>query len=46
MSALSLALLLTTAAATVVGAASLHAARGLRRQVTALRTELSAATVA
>ncbi|MFJ8233095.1 hypothetical protein ACIQ9E_24605 [Streptomyces sp. NPDC094448] len=46
MSVLSLALLLTTAAATVVGAASLHAARGLRRQVTALRTELSAVTVA
>ncbi|MEW1547385.1 hypothetical protein [Streptomyces tsukubensis] len=46
MSALSLALLLTTATATVVGAASLYAARGLRRQVTALRTELSAATVA
>ncbi|MEU3600213.1 hypothetical protein ABZ714_16060 [Streptomyces sp. NPDC006798] len=42
MSALSLALLLTTAAATAVGAAALHAAYGLRRQVTALRTELSA----
>lgn len=41
MSALSLALLLTTAAATAVGAAALHAAHGLRRQVTALRTELS-----
>lgn len=41
MSAMSIALLLTTAAATVVGAAALHAAHGLRRQVTALRTELS-----
>ncbi|QDY80967.1 hypothetical protein FQU76_12035 [Streptomyces qinzhouensis] len=38
--------MLTTAAATVVGAASLHAARGLRRQVMALRTELSTATIA
>lgn len=38
---MSLALLLTTAAATIVGAAALHAAHGLRRQVTALRTELS-----
>ncbi|MFF8958972.1 hypothetical protein [Streptomyces sp. NPDC014894] len=46
MSAMSLALLLTTAAATVVGAAALHAAYGLRKQVTALRTELSAATAA
>lgn len=41
MSAMSLALLLTTAAATAVGAAALHAAHGLRQQVTALRTELS-----
>lgn len=40
MSAMSLALLLTTAAATAVGAAALHAAHGLRKQVTALRTEL------
>lgn len=40
MSAMSLALLLTTAAATTVGAAALHAAHGLRKQVTALRTEL------
>jgi hypothetical protein len=37
---MSLALLLTTAAATAVGAAALHAVHGLRRQVTALRTEL------
>lgn len=42
MSAMSLALLLTTAAATAVGAAALHAAHGLRRQVTALRSELAA----
>jgi hypothetical protein len=40
VSAMSLALLLTTAAATAVGAAALHAAHGLRKQVTALRTEL------
>src|SRR4051812_951759 len=39
---MSLALLLTTAAATAVGAAALHAAHGLRKQVTSLRTELSA----
>ncbi|MEU1123042.1 hypothetical protein ABZ371_05530 [Streptomyces sp. NPDC005899] len=38
---MSFALLLTTAAATAVGAAALHAAHGLRRQVTALRTELA-----
>ncbi|KOX18186.1 MULTISPECIES: hypothetical protein [unclassified Streptomyces] len=37
-----LALLLTTAAATAVGAAALHAVHGLRRQVTALRRELAA----
>lgn len=43
MSAMSLALLLTTAAATAVGAAALHAAHGLRKQVTALRTELAEA---
>lgn len=42
MSAMSLALLVTTAAATAVGAAALHAARGLRKQVSALRTELAA----
>ncbi|OKJ99760.1 hypothetical protein AMK26_27595 [Streptomyces sp. CB03234] len=46
MSAMSLALLLTTAAATAVGAAALHAAHGLRKQVTALRTELAAADAA
>ncbi|MEV8310072.1 hypothetical protein AB0P36_22660 [Streptomyces flavidovirens] len=38
-----LALLLTTAAATAVGAAALHAVHGLRKQVKALRTELTAA---
>ncbi|MEV7113386.1 hypothetical protein AB0N74_21600 [Streptomyces anulatus] len=39
---MSIALLLTTAAATAVGAAALHAAHGLRKQVAALRTELAA----
>ncbi|MGW5423110.1 hypothetical protein [Streptomyces sp. NPDC003943] len=43
MSALSIALLVSTAAATVVGAAALHAAHGLRKQVTALRGELATA---
>ncbi len=43
MSAMPLALLLTTAAATAVGAAALHAVHGLRKQVRALRTELTAA---
>ncbi len=43
MSAMSLALLLTAAAATAVGVAALHAVHGLRRQVAALRTELVAA---
>ncbi|MFI8827595.1 hypothetical protein [Streptomyces sp. NPDC053431] len=43
MSALSLALLVTTAAATAVGAAALHSAHALRKQVTALRGELAAA---
>ncbi|GAA2495753.1 hypothetical protein [Streptomyces gobitricini] len=43
---MSLALLLTTATATAVGAAALHAAHGLRKQVTALRTELAAAGTA
>ncbi|MFD8951915.1 hypothetical protein [Streptomyces xanthophaeus] len=38
---MSLALLLTTAAATAVGAAALHAVHGLRKQVTALRSDLS-----
>lgn len=41
MSAMPLALLLTAAAATAVGAAALHAAHGLRRQVSALRKELA-----
>ncbi|MGW4701354.1 hypothetical protein [Streptomyces sp. NPDC004285] len=39
---MSLALLLTTAAATAVGAAALHAVHGLRKEVTALRGELAA----
>lgn len=43
MSAMSIALLLTTAAATAVGVAALHAAHGLRREVSALRGELSLA---
>ncbi|MFF6778375.1 hypothetical protein ACFY8W_33170 [Streptomyces sp. NPDC012637] len=42
MSALSLALLVTTAAATAVGAAALHSAHALRKQITALRGELAA----
>ncbi|MEW2632774.1 hypothetical protein AB0903_14225 [Streptomyces sp. NPDC048389] len=42
---MSLALLLTTAAATAVGAAALHAAHGLRKQVAALRSELAALSV-
>lgn len=42
MSIMPLALLLTTAAATAVGAAALHAAHGLRKQVAALRIELAA----
>ncbi|WP_190021850.1 hypothetical protein [Streptomyces hiroshimensis] len=41
---MSLALLLAAATATAAGAAALHATRGLRRQITALRTELAAAT--
>ncbi|MFF8385172.1 hypothetical protein [Streptomyces kanasensis] len=43
---MSLALLLTTATATAVGAAALCAAHGLRRQITALRTDLAAARTA
>ncbi|MFC8505866.1 hypothetical protein ACFU3J_28275 [Streptomyces sp. NPDC057411] len=43
MSALSLALLVTTAAATAVGVAALHSAHALRKQVIALRGELAAA---
>ncbi|MCB5179072.1 hypothetical protein [Streptomyces antimicrobicus] len=42
---MSLALLLTTAAATAVGAAALHAVHGLRKQVTALRGELAASVL-
>lgn len=41
MSAMPLALLLATAAATAVGAATLHNVRGLRRQITDLRDELA-----
>ncbi|MGW4033826.1 hypothetical protein ACWEFL_31790 [Streptomyces sp. NPDC004838] len=41
-----LALLLTTAAATAVGVVALYAALRLRKQITALRTELFAATAA
>ncbi|MEU1780951.1 MULTISPECIES: hypothetical protein [Streptomyces] len=44
MSAMSLALLMGAAAATAAGAAALHSTRGLRRQITALREELAAAT--
>ncbi|MFI0239672.1 hypothetical protein [Streptomyces sp. NPDC016845] len=43
MSAIPLALLLATAAATAVGAATLHNVRGLRRQITDLREEVSRA---
>nr|WP_079038817.1 hypothetical protein [Streptomyces sp. NBRC 110028] len=42
---MTLALLLAAAAATATGAAALHTARGVRRQITELRAEL-AATVA
>lgn len=41
MSAMPLALLITTAAATAVGAAALHTVHGLRRQITELRDELA-----
>ncbi|MCQ8772800.1 hypothetical protein [Streptomyces telluris] len=41
---MSLALLLAAATATAAGAAALHATRGLRRQITALRADLAAAT--
>ncbi|MDG4864536.1 hypothetical protein P8605_40960, partial [Streptomyces sp. T-3] len=40
MSAMPLALLLATAAATAVGAAALHSVHGLRKQISALRAEL------
>ncbi|OFA48015.1 hypothetical protein BEN35_19280 [Streptomyces fradiae] len=42
MSAMSIALLLAASAATAAGAAALHAAHGVRRQITALRAELAA----
>lgn len=45
MSPMTLALLLAAVAATATGAAALHTARGVRRQITELRAEL-AATVA
>ncbi|MFI6413790.1 hypothetical protein [Streptomyces sp. NPDC050585] len=41
-----IALLLTTATATAVGAAALYAVHGLRRQIDALRTDLAAAHAA
>ncbi|MEU7134784.1 hypothetical protein [Streptomyces sp. NPDC046261] len=44
MSAMSLALLLAAATATAAGAAALYSTRGLRRQITALRADLAAAT--
>ncbi|MFH8403670.1 hypothetical protein ACH4FX_02700 [Streptomyces sp. NPDC018019] len=43
MSAITLALLLAAAVAVALGAAALHAAHGLRRQVAGLRAELLAA---
>ncbi|WP_399224663.1 hypothetical protein [Streptomyces sp. TRM49041] len=43
---MSLALMLTTATATAVGAAALYAAHGLRRQIIALRVDLTAARAA
>ncbi|MFJ4772537.1 hypothetical protein ACIP88_26100 [Streptomyces uncialis] len=46
MSAIPLVLLVTTAAATAVGAAALHAVHGLRRQITGLRAELAQRPVA
>ncbi|MEU5834424.1 hypothetical protein ABZ820_12240 [Streptomyces diacarni] len=42
MSAISLILLCAAAVATALGGAALHTARGLRRQLTALRAELEA----
>ncbi|GAA3059982.1 hypothetical protein GCM10020000_48660 [Streptomyces olivoverticillatus] len=44
MSAMSLALLLAAGAATAAGAAALYSTRGLRRQITALRADIAAAT--
>ncbi|MBO8199570.1 hypothetical protein JW613_14870 [Streptomyces smyrnaeus] len=46
MSAISLILLCAAAAATALGGAALHTARGLRRQLTALRTQLETAPTA
>ncbi|MGW1076904.1 hypothetical protein [Streptomyces sp. NPDC002537] len=43
MSAMNLALLLAAATATAAGAAALYSTRGLRRQILALRADLSAA---
>ena len=43
MSAISLVLLCAAAAATALGGAALHTARGLRRQLTALRAQLETA---
>ncbi|MGP3976606.1 hypothetical protein ACTWQF_21865 [Streptomyces sp. 8N114] len=46
MSAISLILLCAAAAATALGGAALHTARGLRRQLTALRAQLETAPTA
>ncbi|NSC22114.1 hypothetical protein FM076_13305 [Streptomyces albus subsp. chlorinus] len=46
MSAISLILLCAAAVATALGGAALHTARGLRRQLTALRAELEPTTAA
>ncbi|MFI6350540.1 hypothetical protein [Streptomyces sp. NPDC050560] len=46
MSAIPIALLILTAAATAVGGASLYSVRGLRRQLSELRSELAAGTAA
>ncbi|MEU0838541.1 hypothetical protein ABZ370_03595 [Streptomyces sp. NPDC005962] len=46
MSPMTLALLLAAVAATATGAAALHTARGVRRQIAALRAELAASVAA
>jgi hypothetical protein len=46
VSPMTLALLLAAVAATAMGAAALHTARGVRRQITELRAELAAAVAA
>ncbi|WP_431044033.1 hypothetical protein ACQUSR_20470 [Streptomyces sp. P1-3] len=46
MSAMTLALLLAAAAATAMGAAAMHTARGLRREIAELRMELAETAVA